>query len=176
MRFDVRPMLESEAPWVRDTWTKTIDASDAKDSRNRPITINGRKRTVGAHQCPWLRLGGDGAVVNWAWYDMHRAWVRSLWPALEVLVATLPGHDEAVGWVAMTPAGDYPLVVHYAYTVDLESARRKGVARTLLRAALLGADNRAPRFSFVNGPGKSLLDAVLPDARAATIRGEVSMH
>lgn len=169
-------MLDAEMPLVRDTWTRSIDANEHTNARGRRETINGRMRQVGSNHCPWMRLGGESSLVTWAWFDMHRSWVREVWPTLHVLVATLAGHDEAIGWCATTPAGDYPLVVHYTYTVDLDSARRKGVATALLRAALSTADHRAPRFTHMTPVGKQIVDTITNDARVANIRGGAPMH
>jgi hypothetical protein len=174
MRLALRPMHEAEVPLVRDTWTRSIDANEVRAPSGRKSVISGRYRTVGGGTCPWLRVGEADQVVAWAWHDMHRAWVRSLWPSLVVLVATLPGHDEALGWVAYTPAGARPLVVHYVYTIDLERARRRGVAATLVRAALSAVDMRAPRFSHMTPAGQRVL-ARATAAPVAQMRDEAVM-
>ena len=127
MDFRVRPMTEAEAVLVKDSWTRTT-------------TDQG----PGRYAC---RLG-ECRVIGWAWFDMHRAWVRERLadPGTSVLVATLAGSDEALGWVCFSPpAGTLPLVLHYAYTIPV--ARRTGVAEVLLRAALVHGDRRLPRLS-----------------------------
>lgn len=174
MRLVIRPMHDSEIPLVRDTWTRTIDANEVR-VRGRREVITGRMRTVGGAQCPWLRVGQDAAVVHWAWHDMHRAWVQALWPDLVVLVATLPQHDEAVGWVALTPPGEHPLVLHYVYTVDLERARLRGIATQLVGAALEHRDHRRPRYSWMTPVGQRIVDR-LTAAPTAPMRGEAAMH
>jgi hypothetical protein len=176
VKLAIRPMLDAEVPLVRDTWTRSIDAHEVRSPSGRKEVISGNYRQIGSGQCPWLRVGASDQLVAWAWHDMHRAWVKSLWDDLVVLVATLQGHDEALGWVAFTPAGNYPLVVHYVYTIDLERARRRGVAKTLVRAALAGADSRAPRYSHMTPVGRQIVDAIATDARAPTMRGGVPMH
>lgn len=175
MRLAIRQMQPSEEALVKSTWTRSIDENEARSPAGKRTRITGRYRTIGNGTCPWLRVGESDSLVAWAWHDMHRAWVRALWPDLVVLVATLPGHDEAIGWVAYTPAGDHPLVVHYAYTIDLERARRRGVATALVRAALAAADHRAPRFSHMTPTGSRVL-AAATDARAAKIGAGASMH
>lgn len=175
MRLSIRPMHDSEAPLVRSTWTRSIDSSEHRDGRGRTTQINGRMRTVGANLCPWMRIGADSSMVTWAYVAMHRSWVKDQWDGLRILVATLAGHDEAIGWVATTPPGEHPLVVHYVFTIDSELARRKGVATALLRAALETADHRPARFSHMTPVAKGILDTIATDARP-TIRAEAAMH
>lgn len=179
MNLNLRPMHESETPLVRDSWTRSIDASEHKDSRGRKDTINGRMRQVGANNCPWMRIGADDSMVTWAWHAMHRAWVKSLWDGLDVIVAAHPANDELVGWCAMTPAGQFPLVVHYLFVLELESARRQGVATTLLRAALRTADHRPVRFSHMTPVGRQMVESAhrMPTREpVAPMRDGVRMH
>ena len=191
----VRPMHESEEPFVRDTWTRSIDACTWTDDRDRQKVISGRHRNVSGNSTPYLRVGVEDYMATWAFHAMHRHWVKSLWPTLDVVVAAHPANDEAVGWCAFAPAGEHPLVLHYVYVLGppldkLTSARRRGTARMLLEQAALYADDRPPRFAHIQGSTDNLghLDASLSDIvydawrrrqpreQAAHIRGGLPMH
>lgn len=178
MRLTVRAMHESETPLIRSTWTGSIDPhvhhyTDEK-GRKRSRVVNGRVREVAGNRTPWMRFGDGDLLVTWAWHDMHRAWVRSLWDGLTVLVAAHPANDEAVGWCALTPPGDEPLVVHYVFTIDLQGARRRGVAKQLLHEAMAFGDGRRIRYSHMTPIGQHMVESL--DARVATIRDGASMH
>jgi hypothetical protein len=176
MRLAIRPMHDSESDFVLDTWTRSIDARLTADGRGRERVSSGKFWTVNRRRGAWLRVGTD-MLADWAWYAMHRAWVKSLWPELDVIVATPADSDEALGWCAMTPPGDHPLVIHYVYVVgppcnrEVTEARGKGVGRRLLQAAAQLADTRAPRFSMMRGK-QSEYDAGYLDAPLATIVDE----
>jgi GNAT superfamily N-acetyltransferase len=155
MKLEIRPLRDEEAPLVWDSWTRSIDARVVKDQRKRERVASGKFWTVNRHRGAWIRLGSD-MLADWAFFEMHRSWVKTIFPSLDVIVATLPGQDEVVGWCAMTPAGERPLVVHYVYVVgpplqDVATARGQGVARQLLASAARLADHRAPRFSHMRG-------------------------
>lgn len=178
MNVHLRPMHESEIPLVRDSWTRSIDQHPHSyrdvNGRRRNTKINGRMRTEAGNNCPWMRVGGGDSMVTWAWHDAHREWVKTLWDGLDVIVAAHPANDEAIGWCASTPPGEHPLVVHYVWVIDLESARRHGVATTLLRAALRTADSRPVRFSWMNDAGRGLVSRTVE--RVTTMGDGASMH
>ena len=104
------------------------------------------------------------AIVGWAWYEMHRVWVKHKLaePSTHVLVATLPDLDEAIGWCAVTEAGERPLIVHYVYV--LSDARDNKVAHRLMAAARLMGDGRTIRHSHMTQAGGRL---ITEDARGA---------
>ncbi len=195
MMLTLRPMHESEEPFVRDTWTRAVDASTWTDERGREKVISGRQRQLSGNHCAYLRVGSEDYMAAWAFHAMHRLWVKSLWPTMDVIVAAHPANDEAVGWCAFTPAGEHPLAVHYVYVLGppldkLTSARRHGTARRLLEAVAAQADDRAPRFSHLEGTVDNFghLDSKLTDIvhaawrrraqreTAAPMRGGVAMH
>lgn len=137
MDFRVRPMTEAEAVLVKDSWTRTT-------------TDQG----PGRYAC---RLG-ECRVIGWAWFDMHRAWVRERLadPGTSVLVATLAGSDEALGWVCFSPPADHlPLVFHYLYTIPV--GRRTGVARRLVAEAMTYGDHRPARMSHMTHVGEGIV-------------------
>lgn len=164
MDLSIRPMAAAEAPLVFDSWTRsTVSTRQLADSRSGSRYV--------------CRIGLDGTnvrTVGWAFFSMHRAWVKQLLaePETAVLVATLPGHDEAMGWAAVTLPGTHPLVLHYVFTVT--PARRRGVATALVRAALDLRDGRAPRFSHTSSIGEALLGKISLRT-AAPMRSEAAM-
>lgn len=139
----IRPMLDSEVTLVRDSWTRSLDGAG-----------HGSGPSAGRY----IVRVGDAKMIGWAWFEMHRAWVRSLLeqPDAHVLVATLPGHDEAIGWCAVSSPGNHPLVVHYVYTLAI--ARGKGVATGLVAAALGLGDARPARFSHSSAAGTRVVE------------------
>lgn len=157
-------MAPAESTLVYDSWTRSTVNMSA------PLAT----KTAARYVC---RVGTEGTnvrTIGWAWFEMHRAWVKSLLANdAIVLVATLPGHDEAMGWVALVPPGDHPLVVHYVFTVN--PARRRGVATALLSAALSLRDHRAPRFSHTSSIGEAMLAKINPRA-VAPMRSEATMR
>lgn len=164
MNLTIRPMLPREAVLVHDSWTRSTVAM------SQPV---GAKAT-GRFCCRVGMEGTNERIIGWAFFEMHRAWVKDVMqrPNTVVLVATLPGHDEAMGYVVLTQPGDHPLVVHYAFTV--QPARRKGVARALVRAALQCRDSRPPRFTHTSQLGEYIVDTI-EHRRAAPMRSEAVM-
>jgi GNAT superfamily N-acetyltransferase len=138
----IRPMLDSELPLVADNWSRSfITAAPSDIVRVRPTTTG-------------------GSVAGWAWYAAHRAFVKSLLEDIdtEVLVATPPGLDEAVGWAAFTRPGKHALVMHYAYV--LRDFRRHGVFTALHTAVRSLADGREPKWSHMTDDGRAALTAL----------------
>ena len=151
MKLAVRPIRDSEHPLVLDSWTRHFDAPTRH----------------------YMRIGGESRIASWAWYEMHRDWVRARLPSMSVLVATLAGHDEPLGWVAVTmPDAQHPLVVHYAFVLKL--ARGKGVGRELMRVAHLLADGRPARYSHMTSDGRRLIDGMARE-QTSSIAGEVAV-
>lgn len=146
MKITIRPMSAIESTLVLDSWTRSLDghSSGSAPSSGRYI----------------VRVG-DTKLIGWSWFEMHRAWVHRLLeqPDTTVIVATLEGHDEAIGWCAYSKPGRHPLVVHYVYTLAV--ARHRGVGEQLLARALAQGDNRAPRFSHQSPLGSRIADKVL---------------
>lgn len=163
MEFRIRPAHEAEHTLIRDSWTRTLD---------EPRVIN-----VAGSATHYMRIGADSRMVGWAWFDMHRGWVKQHWPEFELFVATLPAHDEAVGWLALTPASDKPLVLHYVYTIEL--ARGRGVAEALVAFGLSKHDGRPARYSHMTTPARRMIDRLLMQSRTrvptAQSRGEAVM-
>jgi hypothetical protein len=152
--LSIRPMASAEEKLVRDSWTRSFDA---------PV----------GESVQYMRIGGESRMVGWAWFARHRAFVKSLWPSLTILVATLRGHDEAMGWIALTEPGDHPLVVHYAFVIEV--ARKRGVGEALLRAALDHGDGRPTRYSHMNSLGRHMVAQISTAARR-TMPAEVAMR
>lgn len=161
----IRPMLVDESTLVCDSWTRsTVALRQSEDQRSGSRYI--------------ARVGLEGTnvkLVGWCWFEMHRAWVKRLLadPSTVVLVATLPGHDEALGWACITPPCEHPLVVHYVYTIT--PARKRGVATALLAAAFERRDSRAPRFTHQSIVGDHLV-AKIRHREAAPMRSEAVMR
>jgi GNAT superfamily N-acetyltransferase len=154
VKLAIRPMSESEAPLVLDSWTRTLEDG------GRPMRVP----STGAGN--YVRVGRDAHLVAWQWYQMHRDWVRLALPGLTVAVATLAGSDEALGWVAYVPPGDHPLVVHYVYAIDV--ARRRGVGLSLLQHAASHADDRGLRVSHTTPRGLRLLERMTSRTNGAS--------
>ncbi len=158
MDLAVRPLQADEHVLVADSWTRsTVAPRQAEDQRSGTRYV--------------ARVGLDGTnvrVMGWAWYEMHRAWVHRFLadPSSVVLVAVLPNlPSEALGWVALTPPCEHPLVIHYCYTIV--PSRRRHVASTLMRAAYDKRDGRKPRYSHSGHLGQMLIDRVEREHRAA---------
>jgi hypothetical protein len=168
MDLAVRPLQADEHVLVADSWTRsTVAPRQAEDTRSGTRYV--------------ARVGLDGTnvrVMGWAWYEMHRAWVHRFLadPSSVVLVAVLPNlPSEALGWVALTPPCEHPLVIHYCYTIV--PSRRRQVASTLMRAAYDKRDGRKPRYSHSGHLGQMLIDRVEREHRAAApMRSEAVMR
>jgi GNAT superfamily N-acetyltransferase len=145
MSLTIRRLRDTEVPLVLDSWTRTLEG------KGIPMRMPG----IGSGN--YVRVGRDANLVAWAWYDVHRDWVQHTIPTIAVDVATLPGSDEALGWVAFATPADFPLVVHYVYTIGV--ARRRGVGAALLRHALAHQDDRGFRVSHTTPRGLHLLRA-----------------
>jgi len=168
MDLAIRPLQADEHVLVADSWTRsTVAPRQGEDTRSGMRYV--------------CRVGLEGTnvrILGWAWFDMHRAWVHRFLadPASVVLVAVLPQKpSEALGWVALTPPCEQPLVVHYCYTIC--PSRRRGVAAALMRAAYDRRDGRKPRYSHSGHLGQMLIDKVEAEHRtAAPMRSEAVMR
>jgi GNAT superfamily N-acetyltransferase len=146
----IRPIRPEEHPLVLGSWTNSMLGDQPTIVR---LPGDGRRRPG-----EFFDLG-EGRVAKWAACDIHRSWVRTNLEVFSVDVATLEGDDEAAGWVAWSPAGEHPLVLHYVYTVG--PARRQGVAAQLLRHVVAKADGRGVRVSHLRDHGWDLLRRAL---------------
>lgn len=159
-----RPLRPDEADLVLVEWTRSL-ADNPPDVHGLPPAGRFvRLPTDRGSSTAYVRVGGGARIAAWAWHDMHRAWVRELLPSISVDVATLPDHDEPLGWVAYAPPALRPLVVHYVSTIA--PARRRGVGALLLRRALASADDRGVRISHLTDEGRRLLERVASRRRS----------
>lgn len=163
----IRPMRPDEATLVLDSWTRsTVAMRQGEDTRSGTRYI--------------CRVGLEGTnvrLMGWVWYEIHRDWVHKMLadPSTVVLFAAHPGNDEALGWVALTPPCNHPLVIHYVHTII--PARRKGVATALMAAAYEKRDGRQPRYSHRSHIGQMMIDRLEKQHRAvAPMRSEAAMR